>query len=85
MSLKRLMSVVHNFLETFTSRYSDYDGYWVFGHIIQELENEEVNLLKPRTDETNTPKDLIKKIAVEKFFQQLKKTTSSSKCVSKFS
>ena len=73
MSLIRLNSVIHNYLETFTSRYYDYDGYWIFGHIVEGLKTEEFNLLKSHTDEVFTPKAIIKKLAVEKFSQQLTK------------
>jgi hypothetical protein len=34
---KRIINgVLDNFLGTFTSRYSNYSGYWVFGMMVEE-------------------------------------------------
>ena len=30
-----IKSVLHNFLGTYTSRYSDYNGYWLFGFMVE--------------------------------------------------
>ncbi len=32
-----LKSVLHNCLGTFTSRYTDYEGYWLFGFFINKV------------------------------------------------
>lgn len=45
MSRKAIKGVLHNFLETYTSRYSDYDGYWLFGVLIGDIEHLSINLL----------------------------------------
>ena len=38
-------SVLHNFLEPYTSRYTDYQGYWLFGLLIDKFERLEFDLL----------------------------------------
>ena len=35
-----IKSVLRNFLETFASRYTDYDGYWLFGFLVEHDLNE---------------------------------------------
>ena len=47
MTEKVLKSVLRGFLGTFTSRNSDYDGYWLFGMILDELDGMEIDLLHP--------------------------------------
>ena len=42
---RRLGAVLHNFLATYTSRYSGRDGFWIFGFVIQELAKHEADLL----------------------------------------
>jgi hypothetical protein len=44
---RKITGVLHNFLNSFTSRYSDYDGYWIFGIIGYESEKSHVDLLNP--------------------------------------
>ncbi|MCE9526870.1 MAG: hypothetical protein K8R36_12535 [Planctomycetales bacterium] len=40
-----LKAVLHNFLETYTSRYSDCEGYWLFGRILDKFEQLEFDLV----------------------------------------
>jgi hypothetical protein len=42
---RRLTGVLYGFLDTFTSRYSDYDGYWIFGLLVREGDEVSLNLL----------------------------------------
>lgn len=42
---KALKGVMHSFLRSFTSRYSDYDGYWIFGLVTCELNKLTINLM----------------------------------------
>src|SRR4051812_38091998 len=47
-------SVGHNFLETYTSRYTDRDGYWLFGFLARDLTVHHFDLFHdsaPATDE----------------------------------
>jgi len=39
--------VLQNFLGTYTSRYSDYDGYWLFGMLVDRAESFDIDLLHP--------------------------------------
>ena len=40
-----IKSVLWNFLGTYMSRYSDYDGYWLFGFLIEDMGELEINIL----------------------------------------
>lgn len=46
--------MLYNYLETFTSRYSDYDGYWFFGLLFHQLDGFSIELVSsismPRDD-----------------------------------
>ena len=44
-SERAMKSVLHNFLETYTSRYSDYDGFWVFGFIVETMLPANIDLM----------------------------------------
>lgn len=46
MSLRALKSVLHNFLGSFTSRYTDYNGYSFWGFVLPYLDFYEIDLLK---------------------------------------
>ena len=67
-----LRSVLHNFLGTFVSRYSDYQGYWLIGQIEPWLGGWEVDLLAPVSDQI-TPEVIAysHRWAKAKFFEQL--------------
>ena len=45
---KAIKSLLHNFLETYTSRYSDFDGFWLFGMLVGDLDQLSIDLLDPR-------------------------------------
>lgn len=45
MTEKVLKSVVNGFLGTYSSRYSDKDGYWLFGFVVESLSSAEIDLL----------------------------------------
>jgi hypothetical protein len=42
---RRLTGVLGSFLDGFASRYSDYDGYWVFGLVARETDDATFELL----------------------------------------
>jgi hypothetical protein len=44
-STRALRGVVGNLLAAYVSRYSSYQGYWVFGFLVQELDLLEFDLL----------------------------------------
>src|SRR5688572_17083750 len=69
-----LKSVWHNFLGTYTSRYSDYGGYWVFGFLIPNLESVEFDLLANKTCERNSPIEFARNLASKAFADQVNKS-----------
>lgn len=51
---RAIRGVLGNFLGTYTSRYSEHDGYWLFGLVVAELGELEVNLLADPDDGSGT-------------------------------
>ena len=48
-SPRAIKGASRNFLGTYTSRYSDYDGYWLFGQIVDKLADLHTDLVVPHT------------------------------------
>ncbi|MGZ4971942.1 MAG: hypothetical protein ACXWDN_04215 [Limisphaerales bacterium] len=67
--------VLHNFLGTFTSRYSDFHGYWVFGFLVENLSIVKVDLLGETIVDTteSSPSDFARQLAAQKFSEQIAK------------
>ncbi|XGW00288.1 MAG: hypothetical protein ACAF41_15295 [Leptolyngbya sp. BL-A-14] len=73
-SRNAVKGVLHNFLETYTSRYSDYDGYWLFGLLIEGLEQLDIDLLKPQREVCrNAINSAAMQLATAKFKDQVEK------------
>jgi hypothetical protein len=72
-SRKMIPGVLHNFLGTFTSRYSDLDGYWLFGLLIESLNSVRIDLLEKASELTDTPSGFAASLAVQRFREQLAK------------
>jgi hypothetical protein len=68
-----LKSVLQNFLGTYTSRYSDYKGYWLFGLLVDKVESIDCNLLAQVSNCSDSPEDVARDLAVERFADQLSK------------
>lgn len=69
-----IKSVLHNFLGTYTSRYSDYEGYWLFGFLFLKFRTLRIDLLLPNVGETDTPEVAFAiQLASQRFKQQLEK------------
>lgn len=68
-----LHSVLHDFLGTFTSRYSDYRGYWLFGQLPNDIDQWSIDLLgdSPSGD---TPTDAAHRLAHRRFAEQMQKS-----------
>jgi hypothetical protein len=82
MSRKAVEGVLHNFLETYTSRYSDYDGYWLFGMLTDEMGQLNINLLNTACETSEvTPMTFAARLAVTKFEEQMKKAGLSLSCL----
>ena len=73
-SSRILGAVLHNFLGTLISRYSDYGGYWLFGCVVEDLAETDVDLFGvSSTDEAN-PVNALRALARLRFQEQLAKS-----------
>ena len=72
-SSRVLKSVLHNFLGTFMSRYSGFDGYWLFGFVVEGLAEADVDLLEAPSAARSTPVAALRATACERFQEQLAK------------
>lgn len=72
-SQKVIKGVLGNFLGTYTSRYSDFDGYWLFGCLVSGLAELQIDLRARVLDESITPVALAVRLAVVKFGEQCEK------------
>ena len=72
-SSRMIKSVLRGFLGTYTSRYSDYRGYFLFGLIVSDLDELEVNLLSPRASGPASALASAEKLAATKFEDQVRK------------
>lgn len=73
-SRRVLKSILCNFLGTYTSRYTEYGGFWLFGFIVEKLNHEEFDLLQEsdtRTMEASLARAA--QLACQKFNEQVRK------------
>lgn len=68
-----MKSVLHNFLGTLTSRYSDHRGYWLFGQLPADLERLRVDLLSNAPD-GDAAIEVAQRIGIRRFAQQVLKS-----------
>lgn len=83
MATRRAMrGVLGNFLGTYMSRYTDFDGYWLFGFLIGDLGELRIDLLAPSVGTPSTPFDVAARSAAARFEDQLRKAglTRSQVC-----
>jgi len=74
MRRRTIKGVLHNFLGTFTSRYSDYDGYWLFGMLVADVGELKIDLLSPSVGPTaSAPVAAAIRLAAQKFREQVEK------------
>jgi hypothetical protein len=75
MTRRRMIAgVLHNFLGTFTSRYSDFTGYWLFGFLVEAIGGLNIDLLD--TNESNSEYSasaFARQLAARKFSEQISK------------
>ncbi len=75
----RVSSCAHNFLGTYTSRYSDCDGYWLFGMLVGEVRELKIDLLNPSIGTTDSaPVTAAIRLAAQKFREQMEKAGLSA-------
>ncbi len=71
---RRIPAVLHNFLETFTSRNSDYRGYWLFGFLVNDMLPVTIDLLhEEQRNSKSGPLSVASREAVRKFREQIEK------------
>lgn len=68
-----LKSVVHNFLGTYLSRETDFDGYWLFGLLVSGLVSLETDLADRTPRSAVDPLDAAIVLAATKFADQVSK------------
>ena len=74
MATRRVIKgVLGNFLGTYVSRYSDYEGYWLFGFLIDYPGALRIDLLMPIVGDPNTPLGVAIRSAADKFRDQCRK------------
>lgn len=73
-SRKAIKGVLDNFLGTYTSRYSDHNGYWLFGFLVEDHEHLHIDLLSDdASTQKNTPETVAIELARLKFRDQVAK------------
>jgi hypothetical protein len=79
MATRRVIKgVLGNFLGTYVSRYSDYNGYLLFGYLVADLGELRINLLGQRATELDTPTNAAALSAAAKFDAQRQKAGLAS-------
>lgn len=74
--------VLQGFLGTFTSRNSDCDGWWVFGFLVEGLGKMSIDLLGGVAEGAEgTPEVFVRRLAAQRFSEQLAKSGLSRQCV----
>lgn len=71
---RTIKSVLWSFLGTYVSRYSDYNGYWLFGFIVADLDELRINLLGQDVSDPASPTGAAVLSAVTKFEEQRQKS-----------
>jgi hypothetical protein len=70
---RAIKGALHSFLGTFTSRYADLGGYWLFGFLVEDLEGVSINLLQAAAEDDTMPLSCAKRLAVQNFADQILK------------
>jgi hypothetical protein len=73
MTRKAFRSVLTNFLRSYTSRYSDSGGWWIFGLIADDLHKLDVDLLVPPGKSRRSFLNEASQLARKKFQEQVQK------------
>lgn len=83
MKLRRqITGALCGLLDTYGSRYSDYEGYWIFGWLIREADGHAFDLLAPGAGADFSPVgERAGRLAREKFREQLQRAHIPWDCV----
>ena len=71
---RAIKGVLHNFLETYISRYSDYRGYWLHGQLPSYQNEWAIDLLGGFDEQGDTPERAARVLAIRGFGEQLRKS-----------
>jgi hypothetical protein len=75
MTTRRVMkSILHNFLGSYTSRYSEYRSFWLFGFLVNKLMPMEIDLLGEGGINSSRPRDVATTLAVSGFQVQVRQS-----------
>ena len=80
-SRRAIKGVLHNFLGTFTSRNSDFDGYWLFGLLVKDMRQMSVDLLDASGERKATPRAYAEWLAAQRFAEQIGKAGLPKSCL----
>jgi len=79
---RNIKGVLHNFLGTYTSRYSDFDGYWLFGFLVEVIRELRIDLIEVRAEcNETTPIATAERLGVTKFSEQMEKAGLPTSCI----
>lgn len=83
MATRRVIkSILHNFLGTLTSRYSDWHGQLLFGFIVEDLKRLDQDLLIAIAGAPHeTPMAYLRSLATRRFHEQLSKAGLDPTCI----
>jgi hypothetical protein len=71
---RAIKSVLHNLLGTYTSRYSDLDGYWLFGLLVEDVGQVTIDLMDTSGENADgLPIAVARRLAVTEFAEQMEK------------
>ncbi|MHC4405609.1 MAG: hypothetical protein ACYTG0_38680 [Planctomycetota bacterium] len=69
-----MKGALDGFLGTYVSRYSDYDGYWLFGFLVSDLQHLRIDLLSDEAESAeHEPEAVAMALARTKFRDQVAK------------
>lgn len=70
---RSITGVLYGFPGTYTSRYSDLDGYWLFGFLVPEVVDVNFDLMGDRAISVASPLAFAETLARAKFKEQMGK------------
>ena len=66
-----LKDAMERFVEAFASKDSKFDGDWIFGHVIESLDKQRIDLLDEATPQAGGQLLMVVKLAINKFEEEL--------------
>jgi hypothetical protein len=80
---RQITGALCGLLDTYGSRYSDYDGYWIFGLLVREADSFSFDLLREESAPALSPVVAeARLLARTKFQEQLQRAHIPAECVS---